>query len=86
MDEKRDAAESKIAPPPPAPDIEIRTMKSDVESIKESGGDATTIKPLKQENEDGENGLKIIIFIIGIFAASVAIGYLVYFLAAKLFS
>lgn len=38
-------------------DIEIRTMKSDIEAVKASGGDATSIQFIKMS---GEKKLKIV--------------------------
>ncbi len=72
-----------LTPPPPKPDIEIRTMNSDIKSIKESGGDMTLIQPVQSTNET-KNNFKIIILIIGVLAAALGIGFIAYYLTSKL--
>ncbi len=72
-----------LTPPPPKPDIEIRTMDSDIKSIKESGGDMTLIQPVQPADET-KNNSKIIILIIGILAAALGLGFLAYYLTSRL--
>ncbi|MEK7658202.1 MAG: hypothetical protein AAB366_03405 [Patescibacteria group bacterium] len=70
-------------PPPPPDNIEIRTMASDIKSIKESGGDLTLIQPVQSVNET-KNNSKIIILTIGILIATLGLGFLAYYLTSKL--
>lgn len=70
-------------PPPPPDNIEIRTMASDIKSIKESGGDLTLIQSVQPADET-KNNFKIIVLVIGILTASLGVGFLAYYLVSKL--
>lgn len=69
-------------------DIEIRTMKSDIEAIKAGGGDVVLMQNQEQtalSDETSESSsLKTIFFFIAIILTVAGIGFLAYYLSLKL--
>ncbi|MBI5306041.1 hypothetical protein HZB04_00385 [Candidatus Wolfebacteria bacterium] len=67
-------------------DVEIRTMKSDIEAIKAGGGDIALMSN-QEKTAQGEVELspfKTIIFFAVIILAVAGIGFLAYYLASKM--
>ncbi|MBI4994014.1 hypothetical protein HZC33_03655 [Candidatus Wolfebacteria bacterium] len=71
----------------PSSDVEIRTMKSDVEAIRAAGGDITLVsgqapgKTLESENRSPVFKISAVFVIILII---IGIGFLAYYLALKM--
>lgn len=67
-------------------DIEIRTMKSDIEAIKAGGGDVAlaAIQPIS--NESQSSLFKTVIFFAIIILIVAGIGFSAYYLALKFLS
>lgn len=73
--------------PPPEPEIEIRTMASDMEKVKMSGGDLSATEFYQASNQpiaEKKSSLKIFFLIAGIFIAAATIGFLSYYLMLKI--
>lgn len=73
--------------PPPESEIEIRTMASDMEKAKMSGGDLSAVEFYQTSSQsvvDKKSLLKIIFLIIGIFIAAAAVGFLSYYAMIKI--
>lgn len=83
---KNQNAENSVLPPP-EPEIEIRTMASDMEKVKMSGGDLSATEFYQTSNQpiaEQKSTLKIIFLIAGIFIAAATIGFLSYYVMLKI--
>lgn len=73
--------------PPPEPEIEIRTMASDMEKAKMGGGDLSAVEFYQTSNQpivDKKSSLKIFFLVTGIFIATAIIGFLSYYVMIKI--
>ncbi|MHB9019307.1 MAG: hypothetical protein ACYC3G_00315, partial [Minisyncoccota bacterium] len=48
-----------VPPPPPPPEITLRTMQSDIESIKQSGGENPIPKPFTPPEIKNQNNMEL---------------------------
>ena len=83
---KNQEAENSVLPPP-EPEIEIRTMASDMEKVKMSGGDFSAVEVYQATNQPlsgQKSALRTFFLIIGIFIAAGTIGFLSYYLMLRI--
>ncbi|MEK7482037.1 MAG: hypothetical protein AAB464_01765 [Patescibacteria group bacterium] len=73
--------------PPPEPEIEIRTMASDMEKVKMSGGDLSAVEFYQASSRPAigkKPALKTFFLIVGIFIMAAIIGFLSYYIMLKI--
>jgi len=83
---KNQEAENSVLPPS-EPEIEIRTMASDMEKVKMSGGDFSAVEFYQATNQPlsgQKSALRTFFLIIGIFIAAGTIGFLSYYLMLRI--
>jgi len=83
---KNQEAENSVLPPP-EPEIEIRTMASDMEKVKMSGGDLSAVEFYQASSQPlsgQKSALRTFFLIIGIFIAAGTIGFLSYYLMLRI--